>query len=863
MSESYTPPTKKSYSLSALAFWGERLASPPAADWENLFTEDALYGGRRLYRDAKIAEIILGTKDAAVVFRVPAENPEAPAATPFLQILFDFDEAGRIRWRSSSSAPRRDSAPFAVAGLYVVEEFVASEYPNLPLSAGTAKTEDEEKASAPEKKPAAAAVPAPVSAESAAPARRLVVRFASAENEISFTAFWRGESGKDEDALAASSAGKKPPSPSEREQLIRLVAAARKAGFSFVSARGAYVLAGTPQAIRFADEFLPLWQKRFEIEGGRELGGFSRSAREIDARLLLRAESGDAFSLEWDFSLDGESFSAAETRAMLKHRGEAVFLPGRGVVRLRAGTSSVADDWPDPAAHGVPIYTLLSLFRDGESDALVPDAKLRAWRKNFLREPAVPDGLPAFLRPYQARGVAWIHEMFRRGAHPLLADEMGLGKTLQTLAVLSLDAGTRRDALIVCPASVIPVWKNEIRKFFPRFDVKTLGADGDFRLRKTRAAGAFTRIWLASYGMLRAHADQLPKKHFSCAVLDEAQYIKNPQAKITHACLQIVADKRLALTGTPVENRHLDLWTVFRFLMPGLLGRRATLENELAEDDAEALEKLKTQIAPFILRRTKQEVARELPEKIQTVLHCPLTPEQRERYERIVRDGLAELAPAAETPMSSVISKNPTHLLTLLMRLRQAACDPALLPGQAALPVDFSGKIRVLLERLEEIFDNGGKVVVFSQFVSLLDRVRGALEQRFAGTPIFTLTGKTIDRETPVKDFQTRDGAAVFLVSLRAGGTGLTLHSAEYVFLLDPWWNPAVEEQAIDRVHRIGQTRRVFVYRMVATGTIEERIEKLKQSKRTMFDTLVGELPDMSDWASQYPSLESLIALSE
>ena len=197
------------------------------------------------------------------------------------------------------------------------------------------------------------------------------------------------------------------------------------------------------------------------------------------------------------------------------------------------------------------------------------------------------------------------------------------------------------------------------------------------------------------------------------------------------------------------------------------------------------------------------------------------------------------------------------------MRLRQAACDPALLPGQSALPVEYSGKISVLLDRLEEIIDNGGKAVVFSQFVSLLARVRGAIEERFAGTPVFSLTGKTTDRETPVEDFQSRSGAAVFLVSLRAGGTGLTLHSAEYVFLLDPWWNPAVEEQAIDRVHRIGQKRRVFVYRMVAAGTIEERIEKLKQTKRAMFDTLVGALPDMSEWASQYPSLESLIALSE
>lgn len=850
MSEPYTPPTKKSFSLKALALWGERLASAPAADWEKSFSEKTLGDGRHLYRTAKVAEIILGVSDASVVFRVPAETP------PLLQLLFDFDGKGFVHWRCGSSAPRAESAPFAVAGLYVIEEFVASEYPNLPLSAGTENAE--EKAGSGTKTPQAAA-PEPPKPER--PDRRLRVNFSSAENELSFTAAWRGETrgNADENALKNADAAV-PLTPNERAQLLRLVAAARKAGFAFSAERGAYVLAGTPRAVRFVGEFLPLWQNRFEIDGGQCLGAFSQSAREIDARLLLRAESPDAFALEWNFSLDGEAFSEAEIRTLLKHRGESVFLPRRGIVRLRAGTRTMADDWPDPAAHGLPIYTLLSLFRDGESDALVPDAKLRAWRKNFLREPKTPDGLPAFLRPYQARGVAWIHAMFRRGAHPLLADEMGLGKTIQTLSVLALAAAPRRPSLIVCPASVIPVWKNEIRKFFPQFGVKVLGADGDFRRKKS--AGTPPHIWLSSYGMLRAHADALPKKRFSCAVLDEAQYIKNPQAKITQACLKIVADKRLALTGTPIENRHLDLWTVFRFLMPGLLGRRATLENEFAADDAGTLDKLKAQIAPFILRRTKQEVARELPEKVQTVLHCPLTPEQRERYDRIARDGLAELAPAGTTT-AGALSKNPTHLLTLLMRLRQAACDPALLPGNAALPVETSGKISVLLERLEEIIDNGGKAVVFSQFVSLLDRVRGALETRFAGTPVFTLTGKTLDRETPVEDFQTRDGAAVFLVSLRAGGTGLTLHSAEYVFLLDPWWNPAVEEQAIDRVHRIGQTRRVFVYRMVAAGTVEERVEKLKQAKRAMFDTLVGALPDMSDWASQYPSLESLIALSE
>ncbi len=850
----YIPPTRKSFSFKALARWGERLASPPLSDWENLFSDDALHEGRRRYRETNVAEIYLGENDAAVAFRLPERTP------PLLQIFFDADAAGRLRWRSSVDAPRRECAPFAAAALYVVEEFVASEFPNLPLSVGE---DADESASGVGQNSAAAGTPASSSAADAnsVPARAnrpLRVIFASAENELSFSAFWQNENGDRVPAFGANTEGETL-TPGEREQLIRLVAAARKGGFSFDAKRGAYVLAGTLPAIRFANEFFPMWRHRFEIEGEQTLGGFAAAPRELDAKLRLRSESRREFGAEWLLSLDGNALSAAETRTVIAHRGESVFLPGHGLVKLREGTAEKISDWPDPAAHGLPIYTLLSLFRDEETNIVEPDAKLRAWRKNFLKEPKPIAGLPEFLRPYQARGVAWMRRMLERGAHPLLADEMGLGKTLQTLALIAADVSARRPALIICPASVVPVWKNEIAKFFPNLIARTLGADGDFSARGN--ASAKPHIWLSSYGQLRTHADALPKKHFSFAVLDEAQFIKNPQTKIFRTCLKIVADKRLALTGTPVENRRLDLWAIFRFLMPGLLGRRATLEREIADDDAGALEKMKTQVAPFILRRTKNEVARELPDKVQTVLHCPLTPEQRELYGQLVADGLAAFGEKNPSTRRA-LAEGSTNLLTLLMRLRQAACDPALLPGHSALPVENSGKISVLLERLEEIIDNGGKAVVFSQFVSLLDRVRTALNERFAGTPVYTLTGGTTDRATPVENFQSDTGAAVFLVSLRAGGTGLTLHSAEYVFLLDPWWNPAVEEQAIDRVHRIGQTRRVFVYRMVAAGTIEERIEKLKRTKREMFDTLVGALPDMSDWASQYPSLESLIALS-
>jgi len=628
MSESYTPPTKKSFTLNALARWGERLASPPTANWEALFPADVLREGRRLYLVAKIAEIFLEANSATVVFR-PKER-----TLPSLQIIFEIDANGFLRWRSNTNALREIDAPFAAAGLYVVEEFVGSEFPNLPLSAGEEKSDSAKKS--PQGNDISSEKSVPV-----APPRRLCVKFSADENEISFVALWNGNTAENafDDAVPAQK--KSPLSPEESAQLWRLVAAARKAGFTFVPAQKAYVLAGTAPAVRFVGEFFPRWKNRFEILDEQKLAAFSQSAREVDARLRLRTESKSTFGAEWDFSLDGEEFTEKEKQTLLKHRGEAVFLPGRGVVKLRGNAKTFVDDWPETATHDIPIYTALSLFR-GAHDVPAPDSKLVAWRKSFLKEPKPVAGLPDFLRPYQARGVAWLSQMFRRGAHPLLADEMGLGKTLQTLALISREATPQRPALIVCPASVIPVWKNETRKFFPKLRVHVLGVDEGFLRRKNTEAPR-PHIWLASYGMLRAHADAFPKKHFSCAVLDEAQNIKNPQAKATLASLKIVADHRLALTGTPIENRHLDIWTIFRFLMPGLLGRRAELENEFTEDGEFASEKLRDQIAPFILRRTKRDVARELPEKIQTVLHCPLTAEQRERYVRLVADGLSAL----------------------------------------------------------------------------------------------------------------------------------------------------------------------------------------------------------------------------
>jgi SNF2 family DNA or RNA helicase len=428
---------------------------------------------------------------------------------------------------------------------------------------------------------------------------------------------------------------------------------------------------------------------------------------------------------------------------------------------------------------------------------------------------------------------------------------MGLGKTLQVLSLLASRPVADRPSLVVCPASVVPVWRQEIQKYFPELAVDVLKSGNDFSARTGQV------IWLASYTQLRKHRELLPAHEFGYAVLDEGQFIKNPDAKVTQTCFAVRARHRLVLTGTPLENRQLDLWSIFRFLLPGLLGSRAGFEAALTEDRDGTLHRLRAQLAPFVLRRTKNEVARELPQKVEMDLICPLTDVQRAEYARICTEGLARLGDDVGTAMR----EKSFGFLALLTRLRQTCCDPDMLPWLKS-PLADSGKITLLMEKLAEVVGSGHKVVIFSQFVMLLDRVREALALKFPDLARHELTGMTLDRQKPVEAFQTAPGAAVMLVSLKAAGTGITLHAADYVFLLDPWWNPAVEAQAVDRVHRIGQTNTVFVYRMVTAGTIEERIQALKAAKKDLFDKLIGNLGGDFDLSQHFSTLHSLVQLT-
>jgi SNF2 family DNA or RNA helicase len=433
----------------------------------------------------------------------------------------------------------------------------------------------------------------------------------------------------------------------------------------------------------------------------------------------------------------------------------------------------------------------------------------------------------------------------------LLADEMGLGKTRQVLALFATRPVDGRPHLVVCPASVVPVWREEMARFFPQLECDVLKTGHDFTTRRDPV------VWLASYTQLRKHKHLLDQVEFGYAVLDEGQFIKNPDAKVTHASFSIRAAHRLVLTGTPLENRQLDLWSIFRYLLPGLLGTRQAFEAVLGADRASTLTRLRQQLAPFILRRTKDEVAQELPPKVEMDLLCPLTDLQRAEYARICSEGLVRLG----DDVGAAMREKSFGFLALLTRLRQACCDPDLLPWLKA-PVTESGKLNLLVEKLAEVVSSGHKAVVFSQFVMFLNRAREAFAANFPDLPRFELTGMTLDRQKPVQAFQNTPGAAVMLVSLKAAGTGITLHAADYVFLLDPWWNPAVEMQAVDRVHRIGQTNTVFVYRMVTAGTIEERIQALKADKRVLFDRVVGDMSGDFDLSRHFQSLRTLTELS-
>jgi len=470
-----------------------------------------------------------------------------------------------------------------------------------------------------------------------------------------------------------------------------------------------------------------------------------------------------------------------------------------------------------------------------------PFAKLREKLRSFNGIGPVdePRGFIGELRSYQKTGLGWLRFLqdFRLGG--CLADDMGLGKTIQVLAMLQerrarpADAsGRRAPSLAVVPRSLVFNWIEEAKRFTP--DLKVLDYTG---LQRGSLADNFDQydLVITTYGTMQRDIVKLKDLRFDCAILDESQAIKNAHSQRAKACRLLKADHRLAMTGTPVENHLGELWSLLEFLNPGMLGTASVFQDisKKVSEDSEGLSLLRRALGPFILRRTKQQVLTELPQKTEQTLHCDLEGKQRKRYDELRTYYRAVLA---ERIAKTGMAKAKIHVLEALLRLRQAAIHPGLIDKTAV--DESSAKLDVLMEQLREIIDEGHKALVFSQFTSFLAIVRDRLDREKMVYEY--LDGRTRHRQQHVERFQNDVNCPLFLISLKAGGHGLNLTAADYVFILDPWWNPAVEAQAIDRAHRIGQERHVFAYRLIARDTVEEKIVELQRTKRDLADAVIS-----------------------
>lgn len=451
----------------------------------------------------------------------------------------------------------------------------------------------------------------------------------------------------------------------------------------------------------------------------------------------------------------------------------------------------------------------------------------------------LPKGVNAELREYQMKGFNWLWFMYKYGLNGILADDMGLGKTLQALSLIqkAKEEDGSMPVLVVCPTSVVFNWESEIQKFTPELTcLKLSGVDRKSLFEKINDYD----IVITSYALIRRDIEELKEIKFRYVILDESQNIKNAMSQTAQAVKMLNADHRLALSGTPIENRLEELWSVFDFLMPGFLFNIAEFNfryvNPIMERQDKTVEKrLKMQIYPFILRRMKRDVAKDLPDKVENIAYCEMTPEQRDFYLEVLDSTKEELFKSIE---QNGLEKSRMSIFSALLRLRQICCHPRLYDKDMVKGDIQSGKFEHLKGMLEQIISEGHRVLLFSQFVDMLDIIKAWCER--AGIPYEYLTGKTKDRQGAVERFNSSPSIPIFLISLKAGGTGLNLTGADYVIHYDPWWNPAVEDQATDRAYRIGQTKKVFVYRIITKNTVEEKIQKLKSIKRNLVDSVIS-----------------------
>jgi superfamily II DNA or RNA helicase len=601
---------------------------------------------------------------------------------------------------------------------------------------------------------------------------------------------------------------------------------------------------------------------------------FAVHTKEIDAKWKTSmSETGFMdFSVAWHCA--GAGITEAQLAKMMEH-GDPYIRRADGSFLEPENADEVGQmlDFMKHAKHKADGTFAIELSRAPEMLDMIGHAErgrkvaMDAKIKTFLKETqsgkpvervVLPASLDGVLRPYQKRGVEWGVFLRKHGFGGILADEMGLGKTLQVLALLSVDVGEKRAAqkrpsLVVCPKTLIGTWMQEAAKFTPK--LKTLAIDGpaDARLALMKKIDDADLVITSYPCVLRDVATYAERGlTFRYCVLDEAQYVKNGKTGTARAVKRIIADHRLALSGTPLENGVHELWSIFDFLMPGFLGDqrdfRLRFERPIHDRrDKHALKTLQTKIRPFVLRRTKASEVKELPPKIEQTRECALTPAQITLYAQTLEAAKREVYGAVER---KGFARSRIEILAALLRLRQACDHPALVMKTGDKDPELSGKIPHAMELIDEAVGGGHKVLLFSSFTGMLDIVRAALDERGIGHA--TIEGKTRDRDEAIKRFNDDPSVKVFLLSLKAGGVGLTLTAADTVILFDPWWNPMAENQAMDRAHRIGQTKTVNVYKLIAKGTIEERVLELQKKKRAIFDALMtenGEGLDALTWS--------------
>ncbi|NNE92660.1 MAG: hypothetical protein HKN23_13520 [Verrucomicrobiales bacterium] len=590
------------------------------------------------------------------------------------------------------------------------------------------------------------------------------------------------------------------------------------------------VLKDKSAILRFFAHGFPRLPDDWKITTGERFDHAEKQVEPIQPGFDFEPSSGENwFSMAVEFATpSGDSISSAQIRHLLRM--------GQNSQKTADGKIAVLDE--------SLAEELENVIADCDPDQSGGRFQIGAEHAGYLRETAADSGiaisgkppwkvepdtdataeiaadLADVLRPYQSAGVEWMRGLAARSMGGILADDMGLGKTLQALTFIQC-AG--RKSLVVCPSSLVFNWIAEAEKFVP--DLKVVALTGPDRAEKFDADAD---LFVTSYAILRLDADKFRGREFTTVILDEAQHIKNPDAKVSKAAHRLHGKFRFALTGTPIENSVKDLWSILQFAMPGYLGERRAFLDRFAHTAAQ--KRLARKIRPVILRRLKTEVAADLPEKIEQVVYCDLKPKQQEVYEKLLRE-------SRETILDAEGGRKRMLALTALLRLRQTCCDLRLL-GLPDIENDVASvKLDALEELLEEAVEGGHRVLVFSQFVQMLQVLVPFLSER--GLDFCYLDGSTRNRGEVVAKFQSSESIPVFLISLKAGGVGLNLTAADTVIHIDPWWNPAVEAQATDRAHRIGQERVVTSYKLITRNTVEEKILALQEKKRKTIQSLL------------------------